>query len=408
MGFGVGGALMRTRAAGLILVAALVASACAGAGAAPPANSEVLAGGPEYPLFDHSLTWTGDRLIMVGGAGGDMTDGLLVDDPLAWSPADGFEPMAKPPGPVRNGHAALWTGDEVIIWSGTTEPFGVGILTSGAAYDPATDQWRTLADAPEVLAKVNAEAVMVGRMAVFAGGHAPRAEGDALVAVYHLDHDRWSQLVLPGPAAVLAGDDQGAVVAWWEVDDGAGDLGSQPGPPAESQVGLGFIEDDGAGGLTIRPVTVPESLSRPPGIALALVDQRLVVVVTDELGRGGSVSAFTTDLDAEGEPGTWREQPLDGVEAGFGLEPGPPMVEVDGWLALAGSSELYWIDPLTLAVEARSLSTVESCVLSYGDPVAVAGGAVAIGGNCVRVADDGTEIQIFGSRLFRPPPSGDS
>lgn len=106
------------------LLGVVVLLGCSGSPA--PASSQLLDDGPDYPLFDHSMTWTGDRLIIVGGAGGDMHDGLLVDDPLQWTFDGGFVPIAKPPGPARNRQAAVWTGEEVIIWSGTSEPFGVG------------------------------------------------------------------------------------------------------------------------------------------------------------------------------------------------------------------------------------------------------------------------------------------
>jgi len=132
------------------LIAGLVGAAC-GAQAAPLAEPVVLVGGPQYPLFDHSVTGTDIGFIVVGGAGGDMNDGLLVDDPLLWAADGAFRSIASPPGPARNRHGAVWVDEELIIWSGSSKPGGVGdgILTSGAAYDPSTDRWRVIADAPK-------------------------------------------------------------------------------------------------------------------------------------------------------------------------------------------------------------------------------------------------------------------
>ena len=62
--------------------------------------------------------------------------------------ASGATATTLPPSPLgpRAGVAALWTGSEVLVWGGYR---GSGIplaLQTGAAYDPATGSWRSIAD----------------------------------------------------------------------------------------------------------------------------------------------------------------------------------------------------------------------------------------------------------------------
>ena len=68
--------------------------ACGVGGDTPPVDGYDIADAPQYPLFDHTLTWTGTDILVVGGAGGDMTDGELVDEPVRWNPTDGVRPIS--------------------------------------------------------------------------------------------------------------------------------------------------------------------------------------------------------------------------------------------------------------------------------------------------------------------------
>jgi hypothetical protein len=92
--------------------------------------------------------WTGSQLLIWGGSPGwcdeqpPERDGMAFDaSSNAWT--------AIPPAPVpgRCFPAYAWTGRELLIWGGwdgswsEEEP---GTLSDGAAYDPATNQWRVL------------------------------------------------------------------------------------------------------------------------------------------------------------------------------------------------------------------------------------------------------------------------
>jgi hypothetical protein len=91
--------------------------------------------GPLSPRGDHFVAWTGSELLVYGGfpGDGDGTDGLT--DGAAFNPATNqWRLMAAAPDGVGSS-GAVWTGEEMVVVSGT-ETF---------AYDPELDRWRTVA-----------------------------------------------------------------------------------------------------------------------------------------------------------------------------------------------------------------------------------------------------------------------
>jgi N-acetylneuraminic acid mutarotase len=72
----------------------------------------------------------------------------------------------------RNGHTALWTGSEMIIWGGSfTDNSGWHFFNSGGRYDPATDTWTATSTINAPIARWLHTAVWTGsEMIVWAGG----------------------------------------------------------------------------------------------------------------------------------------------------------------------------------------------------------------------------------------------
>src|SRR5262249_27451873 len=71
----------------------------------------------------------------------------------------------------RQGHTAVWTGSEMIVWGGFTETVDTGPLASGARYDPATDNWTpTRLDATTPSARGTHTSVWTGREMIVWGG----------------------------------------------------------------------------------------------------------------------------------------------------------------------------------------------------------------------------------------------
>lgn len=207
------------------LVVALVAG-CGGIQASSPRPAPegwtLLAPSPLEPRGGHTAVWTGRAMIVWGGSragstplkGGSPDGGGFSHEPNTgeYTPiyekhfADGadYDPRSDtwrrlPPAPLdpRSGHAAVWTGKEMIVWGG----FGgrAGRLTDGAAYDRRAGRWRKIArspfdDAPDVTA------VWTGRELILWGGFDHRPDRAAVGAAYDPSDDAWRLL----PASPLS------------------------------------------------------------------------------------------------------------------------------------------------------------------------------------------------------------
>ena len=100
--------------------------------------------------FGHSTIWTGGKMIVFGGADSetDHSAGHLFNDGAIYDPTTNtWTPLPTQGAPeVRLRHGAVWTGSEMLVFSGE----GVGgtqLLTAGA-FNPATNTWRALPAAP--------------------------------------------------------------------------------------------------------------------------------------------------------------------------------------------------------------------------------------------------------------------
>lgn len=122
----------------------------------------------ESPLDDrhfHSAVWTGEAMIIWGGALGTGSRGV-TDTGAAYDPAaDRWTKLAATPIDGRSHHVAVWTGEEMIIWGGTLGNYGGNetklLSTSGAAYNPQSDSWREIAAGP-IRSRAGAEGVWTG------------------------------------------------------------------------------------------------------------------------------------------------------------------------------------------------------------------------------------------------------
>ncbi len=90
-------------------------------------------------------------------------------------PAAEWTRTAPSPLSPRNAAKSVWTGSEVIVFGGTTQPecplcdyaaYG-DTLYDGAAYDPATDTWRTIADMPAEASYIGTAVSVLGDVYYF-------------------------------------------------------------------------------------------------------------------------------------------------------------------------------------------------------------------------------------------------
>jgi hypothetical protein len=178
-------------------------------------------------------------------------------------------PMVTSPLSPRTAPAAVWTGEEVVIWGGVGAD--ASFLSDGAAWNPDTDTWRVLAPAP--ITGGPAEAVWTGQGVVVA----VRSEIGIQLSEYDPISDSWGRLgaEVPGPQIEgygLAADGSGGAVVWG-------------GPGADGPIAARFEPDQHR--VTVldgpdRAVSVPHGawtgtelvtwLSTDTGIELVAVD----------------------------------------------------------------------------------------------------------------------------------------
>jgi hypothetical protein len=150
---------------------------------------------PPPPLVRHerAAVWTGDELVIWGG--NTNNDAVEHADGAVYLPA-AREWRLLPPAPLsgRSSPAAVWTGSELIIWGGGH--YGHG---NGAALDPATRKWRLLADSP-LDPREPVAAVWTGTEMIVWGD---QSRGAAKVdgAAYAPKSDSWRTLA-PAPLAL--------------------------------------------------------------------------------------------------------------------------------------------------------------------------------------------------------------
>ncbi len=127
------------------------------------------------PRRDFAAVWTGDRMVVFGGYDpNEWVYGYIWPlytggryDPVtdSWTPTAS---TSNGPSPPRFGRAAIWTGNEMILWGGGDIRYNA--FASGKRYDPLTDSWRQMSmiDAPE--GRANPAAVWTGDEMILWGG----------------------------------------------------------------------------------------------------------------------------------------------------------------------------------------------------------------------------------------------
>lgn len=232
-----------------------------GSGAAPRGRQpgwRPIAPAPIRGRHAHSAVWTGEEMIVWGGAWRAGNAPIYLDDGAAYDPAaDRWRRLPPARLAPRADHLAAWTGTEMLIWGGhpgTETPFGDNEFVDGAAYDPAADRWRPLAAYP-LGPRYGGRAVWTGRLLVVWGGaraqegEDPPALSDG--AAYDPVADRWTRLPaspLAGRKVPLAAPTRNGVLLSWGFGSGNRAVGDSavydpasqkwtpaaPAPPTES------------------------------------------------------------------------------------------------------------------------------------------------------------------------------
>lgn len=207
-----------------------------------------------------TTVWTGrEMIIWTGNWGEDHRGGFRKTLGSSYDPShDSWSDVSPAPLDVRTRHRAVWTGKEMIIWGGMASLFppvpsssprppasaGPRITWDGAAYDPEQKTWRKLQDIP-LSPRLNPEVIWTGREMVVVGGStdfhngypaAPLMDG----AAYDPATDEWRML---------------------------------PPMPRSLEANGGFIGSLWAGGrLLLWTATSPQNGPTPPVIELVIFD----------------------------------------------------------------------------------------------------------------------------------------
>ena len=154
----------------------------------------------------HTAVWTGDKVIIWGGqnalaSGGGPSpsmDGYYNDGGI-FDPSTGewtSMPSLGAPSP-RSQHTAVWAGGEMLVWGGTAyneTTFTDEPLNSGAHYDPSADDW--LAIAPASGPRSGHAAVWTGTEMIVCGGSNAVAGPDSpdVIEKYNPVSGEWTTL----------------------------------------------------------------------------------------------------------------------------------------------------------------------------------------------------------------------
>ncbi len=150
----------------------------------------------------HSAVWTGSELLVWGGqvnrpgsSSSEITDSGLRFNPSTnvWSSISG-KGAPKP----RTSHTAVWTGSEMIVWGGAADTQWMTSHTDGGRYDPKTDTWKPLSATGAPTARSQHGAVWTGKEMIVWGGQASGGGGATAGARYDPATDAWSPAATAG------------------------------------------------------------------------------------------------------------------------------------------------------------------------------------------------------------------
>jgi Sporulation and spore germination len=147
----------------------IVVSGARAAAFSPATGWRRLAHVPE-PREGANVVWDGRELLVVGGKSAPAVG-------FGFDPATGSWRRLGPMESGRTGAAAVWTGRRLLLWGGETGPLGSRVIPPhGLAYDPKTDHWSPLPQAP-LRGRFDPVGVWTGRSFIVWGGDPGFADG---------------------------------------------------------------------------------------------------------------------------------------------------------------------------------------------------------------------------------------
>jgi hypothetical protein len=289
-----------------------------------------------------------------------------TDEPAAQtggSFTSGWSALPESPLGARNAHAAVWTGEEMLVFGGDVERDSGDPAEGAAAYSPTTNTWREIAEPPEHL-RGAVLAVWTGDVVVAfpedqTEDRGDAADGEQPGAVYDPDEDTWTEIPTSGVGVVTFGTqvfwtgDRVVVVGMVDPADPDGAMGRaalyDPATDTWERV------DD-------APLVLGQAFGgwHAPDAVWTGEEVLYVGIVVDD--PSGSSSSGSSTFDTVGDrlgvlaldpaSGTWRELPAPPLSVRFGSSvvwTGSELL-IAGGSALADEAELYdgaILDPAT-------------------------------------------------------------
>lgn len=112
-------------------------------------------------LFGHAAIWTGSEMIVWGGNNSSSLNTGRRYNPTT----DSWRPLPTASAPLsRYAHTAVWTGQEMMIWGGYNNPNNgsSSYLNSGGSYDPTLNNWSIASDSSAPAQRSGHSAVWTG------------------------------------------------------------------------------------------------------------------------------------------------------------------------------------------------------------------------------------------------------
>ena len=93
------------------------------------------------PRYNHTSVWSGKELIIFSGILQNADMRSLKSSGLIFRPKAGWQDFSSESVPEREGHKAIWTGNEMLVYGGKSRYMQV-LLGDVSFFDPATTTWR--------------------------------------------------------------------------------------------------------------------------------------------------------------------------------------------------------------------------------------------------------------------------
>lgn len=296
---------------------------------------------PDAPIpdrFQSTGTWTGTEVIYWGGRSHVRTDTPHVDG-AAYNPTTRtWRTIAPAPLSARFRHNAAWSGSEMLIWGGETDRVidGNSFAIDGAAYHVATNTWRLLPEPGPDLAARDGRPFRASSPALVIGDRFFAAATSSVLSL-HLMTGEWRRIDVEVPG--FRTDYSSSSL---KVHDGQLYLTARADPPGPKAL---EYRGDALVIATLDPVTgdvldVEVVADVRTTASLVSTDHGLTLLVEDNNG----IAVLTN------QEGGWKQVEMLTMN-GFGRNLwtiASPVVETGHWLVGVESRRLQLIDRASL------------------------------------------------------------